>query len=115
MADNVPKVDVKVTVEEAPKVERKPYRLRAGKKHTHNGRAVQPGEVVELTKQQAMAFRDKFEGAPGFEAPQPVPESGPTVFAPAKGVDGSKGVTPPTSTAPVGGPPAAQDPTSPQK
>ena len=38
----------------------KPYRLRDGKQHFQDGRAVQPGEVVELTAAQVRAFGDKF-------------------------------------------------------
>jgi hypothetical protein len=38
-----------------------PHRLKPGKRHTHDGRPVQPGEVVMLTAGQARAWADKFE------------------------------------------------------
>jgi hypothetical protein len=41
----------------------KKYRLKAGKRHFHDGRALEPGDVVPLTSQAAFAFRDKFEEA----------------------------------------------------
>jgi hypothetical protein len=39
----------------------KPYKLREGMRHNHQGRAMQAGESVELTEAQARAWRDKFE------------------------------------------------------
>jgi hypothetical protein len=38
----------------------KDYVLRKGKRHTHNGQPVAPGQVVPLTDAQHRAFRDKF-------------------------------------------------------
>lgn len=43
----------------------KVYKLKAGKKHTHDGEAVKPGDAVYLTENQAKAFADKFEAADG--------------------------------------------------
>lgn len=43
--------------------ERKTFRLRQGKglTHFHEGRNLKPGDEVELTPSQALAFADKFE------------------------------------------------------
>lgn len=43
----------------------KAFRLKAEKRHTHDGRAIKPGDVVELTASQAHAFRDKFDAVDG--------------------------------------------------
>lgn len=48
------------------------YRLKAGAEHTHNGRRLNPGDVVGLTPRQAVAFRDKFD-AVEIVAAQPEP------------------------------------------
>lgn len=41
----------------------KPYKLREGKKHIHDGMPLKAGDVVQLTKQQGLAFKDKFDAA----------------------------------------------------
>jgi hypothetical protein len=43
------------------------YRLKPGKKHA----GVEPGQEVELTETQALAFRDKFEKVGAPPAPEP--------------------------------------------
>lgn len=47
----------------AARVPTKAFRLKAGARHFHDGVAVQAGDVVHLTQDQARAFRDKFEPA----------------------------------------------------
>lgn len=44
---------------EPPKTE--PYKLKAGMKHFHEGRGIQPGEEIGLTPEQVVAFGDKFD------------------------------------------------------
>lgn len=72
--------------------ETKKYRLRANHTHTHNGKAVAPGEIVELTDKQAMSFRDKFEPA----------EKGAVKAVDAVAQDGTKMMMPPGQVAAEG-------------
>lgn len=37
------------------------YRLRVGKKHSHEGKMLEVGAVIELTESQARNWGDKFE------------------------------------------------------
>jgi hypothetical protein len=48
-------------VGETPAEPTKAYRLQAGKRHTHNGRALSAGDVVHLSERQSLAFSDRFE------------------------------------------------------
>ena len=50
------------------------YRLRVGKKHSHEGKMLEVGAVVELSDSQARNWGDKFElvsGAAPVEPPSP--------------------------------------------
>lgn len=51
-----------------------PHRLRVGAEHTQNGLKLKPGDVVELTPRQAVAFADKFERVVAPIAPTAPPE-----------------------------------------
>lgn len=54
----------------------KEFKLRQGVEHTHDGLAVQAGDVVMLTEDQARAFRDKFvpTGDGDFEEMEEAPK-----------------------------------------
>lgn len=49
------------------------YRLKAGKKHFHEGRSLEAGEVITLTDGQARHFHDKFELVSGTAPTPPAP------------------------------------------
>lgn len=53
------------------KPETKSYRLKAGARHTHDGRQLEGGAEVQLTDAQALAFKDKFEALNAPAAQQP--------------------------------------------
>lgn len=64
------------------KPETKPYRLRDGKQHFHDGQAVKPGDVVELTAAQVRAFGDKFlevNAPPEVKPDAGIPQANPGV------------------------------------
>ena len=43
----------------------KAFRLKADKEHHHNHHTLMPGDVVHLSKDQADAFKDKFDAVDG--------------------------------------------------
>lgn len=86
----------------------KKMRLRDGKRHTHDGVALKPGDVVDLNPAQVLAFADKFQPAskawsPAVEeteeqTPQPTvqPGIGPDGPPPPDNVPASASVPPTT-------------------
>ncbi len=52
------------------KPETQPMRLKDGMRHSHDGVALKPGDVVDLTEAQRRAFGDKFVAS---DAPAPKP------------------------------------------
>lgn len=50
------------------------YRLKPGLQHQKGGRAIRPGQVVELSPNEAKAFGDKFEFVEGDDEFKPLAE-----------------------------------------
>jgi hypothetical protein len=86
------------------------FRLKEGAQHSHGGRALVPGDVVELNAQQQIAFRDKFESTTDPVTPVPVDPDAPPGATTHVRQDVGANTQDPTAKTPVTAPDSVQVP-----